>query len=176
VSGAIVVNGESGAIAEIDAQAIVLEEALTKRATARRRTAGTSARHVAQRTRNSAGVLVLETSVAFALVSRSVNIGRTLVGGYVLLLSAGGSEVVSKNGSLYAVTVEDMVFRTVDVTVVLNSTNVLDGLDRKSSVDQLGIVDRRVGRNNRSSLEFLGGNTVGTGLIGLSVKVESDGE
>jgi hypothetical protein len=121
-------------------------------------------------------VLVLETSVAFALVSRSVNIGRTLVGGYVLLLSAGGSEVVSKNGSLYAVTVEDMVFRTVDVTVVLNSTNVLDGLDRKSSVDQLGIVDRRVGRNNRSSLEFLGGNTVGTGLIGLSVKVESDGE
>jgi hypothetical protein len=169
--GAVVVDGVSGAIAEIDAQAIILEVALTKRGAARRRTSGTSTRHVAKRARNGAGMFILETPVAVALVSRSVNNGRNLVGGNVLLLSASGGKVVSKDRSLHAVTFEDMILGTVDVVFVLNSTNVLDRLDRKSSVGLLAIVDGRVRRNNRSSLKLLGSNTVGISLIRLLVVV-----
>jgi hypothetical protein len=69
------------------------------------------------------------------------------------------------------VTVEDMILGMVDVVVVLNSTNVLDRLDRKSSVGLLAIVDGRVRRNNRSSLKLLGSNTVGISLTRLLVVV-----
>jgi hypothetical protein len=69
------------------------------------------------------------------------------------------------------VTVEDMVLGAVDVVIVLNSADVLNGLDRKSTVGLLAIVDRRVGRNDRSGIKLLGGSAVGVRLIRLLVAV-----
>jgi hypothetical protein len=126
---------------------------------------------VAKGTRNGARVLIFEASVDVALVSRCVSVGRTLDRRTLLLLGTSGSEVVSKNGSLHAVTVEDMVLGAVDVVIVLNSADVLNGLDRKSTVGLLAIVDRRVGRNDRSGIKLLGGSAVGVRLIRLLVAV-----
>jgi hypothetical protein len=88
-------------------------------------------------------VLILDTAVGVGLVDRSVNIHRTLGGRDLLLLSVGHGEVASENGSLDTVTVEDVVFRVVNV----DSANVSDGLGletRKSTVGLLVTVGRRV--------------------------------
>lgn len=111
--------------------------------------------------------IVLKTAVAVGLVSRSVNVDGTLVGGGLLLLGAGGGEVLGQDGSLAAVAIEDVVVRAVDVVVVAHSANVLDGLDagtRKSTVGLFTSVDRRVRGHSRSSRGLLSGDTVGIGL------------
>jgi hypothetical protein len=176
--GAVVVDVEVRAIAELDTQAFGLQEALTKRAATRRGAARVSARHVAKWTRDSAGMLVLKAAVAIGLVDRSVNVDGTLGGRGSLLLSAGHGEVVCKDGSLDTVTVEDMVFRTVHVIVVLHSTNVLDRVGlwtRKRTLGLLVIVGRRVRRHNRGSVSLLTGNTVAVGLIRLLVVMVEKG-
>jgi hypothetical protein len=92
-------------------------------------------------------VLILDTAVGVGLVDRSVNIHRTLGGRDLLLLSVGHGEVASENGSLDTVTVEDVVFRVVNVVIALDSANVSDGLGletRKSTVGLLVTVGRRV--------------------------------
>jgi hypothetical protein len=177
-SGAVVVDVEVRAIAELDAQAFSLQEALTERAATRRGAARVSSRHVTKRARNSAGMLVLEAAVAVVLVGRGVNVSGTFGGRNTLLLGAGHGEVMGNDGSLDTVTVEDMVFRTVHVIVVLHSTNVLDrvGLGtRKSTGGLLVIVDRGVGRYDRGSVSVLTGNTVAVGLIRLLVMMVEKG-
>jgi hypothetical protein len=176
--GAVVVDVEVRAIAELDTQAFGLQEALTKRAATRRRTARVSSRHMTKRARNGTRVLVLETTIAVGLVGRGVNVDGTLSGRGLLLLSAGDSKVMGNDGSLDTVTVEDMVFRTVHVIVVLHSTNVLDRVGlwtRKRTLGLLVIVGRRVRRHNRGSVSLLTGNTVAVGLIRLLVVMVEKG-
>ena len=87
----------------------------------------------------------LETAVTVGLVGRSIDIDGAPGGRGLLLLGAGSGEVVGEYGSLTTVTVEDMVFRVVDIVVVVNSLDVFDGLDvrtSESTVHLLVIVDR----------------------------------
>lgn len=119
-------------------------------------------------------LIELKTAVIVGLVGGSINIDGFLGRRDILLLSAGSGEVMGQDGGLLTVAVEDVVLGAVNVVVVLDSLDVSDGFDVRTSVstvDLLVIVDRRVRGDNRDSFGLLRSNTVGAGLMKLSVIV-----
>ena len=161
--GAVVVRVVAvSRLAELNAQATSLLVTVTEGA-ARRAAARVVAGGATERRGDSARVLKWHAVVAIDIVVGGLDGGRATGRTSLGLLSTSSSEVMGHDWGLATVAVEDVVFRTVDIVVVLDSldvTNARDASIGKSAVDLLVVVGGRVGGHNGCRSGLLSGSIV----------------